>query len=352
MHAARSALQGPSNPATSGAMPHSASFSSAASQAPAVLRFDAALGGAPAEALVLVPWLVGVRSAPGVHPVSSNPKARMTSLVFMPFVPRHRNPRRSASWHALPTWYHSSSSAPSICTMVPFARALATVLALAMVVLAPACERDAVTVEYRDVPHAFSPAERSAIEDVAKATVLEVRRHLHELPETIVLRVGSGTKVITETGETGTTFLPNVVSWTVDATRQEGVQAIVRAQLRATLFHELHHLVRAMRVDATSLMDDVVREGLATAFERDAAGARVPWGSYPPEVASWVSELRALPADAARDEWLFRHPDGRRWIGLRAGTYLADRAMQASGKSAAELVWSPTDEVIALALGP
>lgn len=96
-------------------------------------------------------------------------------------------------------------------------------------------------------------------------------------------------------------------------------------------------------------MDAVVSEGLATAFERDFAGVDVPWGHYPPDVESWVKELTALPAMANRSEWLFQHPDGRRWIGLRAGTYLADRAMKATGKSAADLVTTGTAEILRLA---
>jgi hypothetical protein len=46
---------------------------------------------------------------------------------------------------------------------------------------------------------------------------------------------------------------------------------------------------------------------------------------------------------------MFQHPDGRRWIGYRAGTYIADRAIAASSRSAAELVQTPTGEILSLA---
>ena len=46
------------------------------------------------------------------------------------------------------------------------------------------------------------------------------------------------------------------------------------------------------------------------------------------------------------------HPDGTRWIGYRAGTYLVDRAMRASGKSAADLVAMPTEDLLRLAQSP
>ena len=57
----------------------------------------------------------------------------------------------------------------------------------------------------------------------------------------------------------------------------------------------------------------------------------------------------ALPITADYAEWMFRHPDGRRWIGYRAGTYIADRAMKATELSAAELAITPTARVLELA---
>ena len=49
---------------------------------------------------------------------------------------------------------------------------------------------------------------------------------------------------------------------------------------------------------------------------------------------------------------LRQHPNGTRWIGYRAGTYLVDRAMRASGKSAADLVAMPTEDLLRLAQSP
>jgi uncharacterized protein YjaZ len=207
-----------------------------------------------------------------------------------------------------------------------------------------ACRSKEVTIEYEpNDTHVFSREERRAIEDVAGRTLPEVRRVLLGVPPTIVLKVRSSTAVIPETGEGATSFQPNIVEWQVDASRKEGITAIARTQLRATLFHELHHVVRAAAVVDTRLKDDVVREGLATAFERDFAGATPPWGQYPPDVSVWTKELMSQPDDASRSDWLIRHPDGRRWIGMRVGTYLTDCATKSSGKTSAELAAVPTD---------
>jgi hypothetical protein len=42
-----------------------------------------------------------------------------------------------------------------------------------------------------------------------------------------------------------------------------------------------------------TLMNGVVSEGLATAFERDATGAEPLRGQYPEDVDTWVKELLA-----------------------------------------------------------
>lgn len=156
--------------------------------------------------------------------------------------------------------------------------------------------------------------------------------------------------MIAETGEAASIVPPATVIWVVSPAHNGGVPAVVRGWLRASLLHECHHLVRAQTIRSETLMDEVISEGLATAFERDVAAVVSPWGSYPLGVAKWVDELTALPPDADRNHWLRgQHADGRRWIGMRAGAYLADRAIAASGRSAADLVSMPTREVIELA---
>jgi len=208
------------------------------------------------------------------------------------------------------------------------------------------------TVEFYIVDgYRFSQAERDTIQNIADATALEVRRFLPTLAGELVLKVyPDGSDVIDETGAAGSVAVPRVVYWTVDPKRAGGVVAIAKTHLRSTLFHEFHHLVRGMSVSPESLVDHVITEGMATVFERDFAGAVYPWGEYPDDVSAWVTELMALPNDARRDPWMVRHPDGRRWIGYKAGTYLVDRAAKASGKSAAELVSASTEDVIRMAL--
>jgi hypothetical protein len=222
---------------------------------------------------------------------------------------------------------------------------------LLVAAMCAACGTHDTTVEfYFAEGYRFSQAERRAIDDIAESTAIEARRALPSLPRGLVVRVYAGKDVIPETGETGSTVSPATVIWVVNPAHSGGVLAVVHTWLRASLLHEFHHLVRSQTITSTSLMDEVITEGMATVFERDVAGVSPPWGMYPENVADWVNELIALPPGAGCNYWLrARHPDGRRWIGMRAGAYLVDRAMKESGKSAADLVSASTEEVVDMA---
>lgn len=207
-----------------------------------------------------------------------------------------------------------------------------------------------LTVEfYTEDGYRFAPGERDTIETIADSAVAEIRRHLPTLPPELILKVYPGTDVIPETGETGSTAGTDRVFWIVDPQRPGGVIRTATRELRGTLFHELHHLARSQTQPSITLMQRVVGEGLATVFERDVAQMSAPWGKYPPEVGAWTKELLALPSETSSRPWMSRHPDGRRWIGYKVGTYVAERAMRASNKSAAELVHTSTADVLRLA---
>jgi uncharacterized protein YjaZ len=209
-----------------------------------------------------------------------------------------------------------------------------------------------LTVRFlRSESYEFTRAERRAIHEGARAALAEVRRLLPGVPAHIELTVRPGTNVSPETGEGGDAMPPNGIMLTIDPSRPGGVMPIMHAWLRPFMFHELHHLVRFPAENPTSLIKHAVTEGMATAFERDFAGATPPWGQYPEDVATWAAEFESLPSGAPRQDWLFRHPDGRRWIGYKVGTYWVDRAIKASGGSAATLLAMPASEVLALAAG-
>jgi len=197
----------------------------------------------------------------------------------------------------------------------------------------------------------LSAADRAALQAIADEAMLGVRRLLPAAPASLELRLGTGANVIPETGETATTLPPDIVVVTVDPGHEGGAMGVLVGNLKAIVFHETHHLVRDRQIPRRRLVDAVVSEGMASVFERDFAGTVPPWTDYPEDVADWAEELFALPADVDRRPWLVEHPDGRRWIGYRVGTYLVERAMRSTGKSSAQLVTTPTDRIVARAKG-
>ena len=210
-------------------------------------------------------------------------------------------------------------------------------------------------VFYRVDGQSFSWSERRVIQAIADDAATEAKRLLPALPDSLILRAYVGREVLDDTGETAMHSASRVVSWTVDPTHPDGVAAIARTRLRPSLFFHSYGLVRGGQFPpARDFLEDVVAFGLATAFARDFSGGPVAWAAYPPETVTWVDEVLALPDDIAYNDWMDwmgRHPDGRRGVGLSVGTYLADQAVARSGRSSADLVAVPARDIVDLALG-
>lgn len=198
---------------------------------------------------------------------------------------------------------------------------------------------------------------RQRITQIAERATRDVAVLLPGTPSAWTLEIGTGPMVIPETGEVGFARAPTRITWTVNPAAPGGISAIVEARLRKVLFHELHHVARGWTREGgapvTSIMDAVVAEGMATVFAREHAGDVAPWGVPPAEVADWARELAELPPSAlgAYGQWMFQHPDGRRWIGYRTGTWLVDEAERRGCGSSVTLVRVATSKVVACAMG-
>jgi uncharacterized protein YjaZ len=109
-------------------------------------------------------------------------------------------------------------------------------------------------------------------------------------------------------------------------------------RVRGLVFHELNHTVRLKAgLWQKSFIDNCVFEGLGTAFERDFAKSAPLWGIYKKnEAKEWLEEVSSVAANDHYD-YMYRHADGRRWIGYKVGTYIVDQAKEISGKSIPEL---------------
>lgn len=210
-----------------------------------------------------------------------------------------------------------------------------------------------ITAHFPPEDEALSASLRAQINAICAECDIEIRQWLPALEPDIALHCSISQRVIPSLGYGATSLDRHTIAFTLADAPAHAQQTIVAAHLRPTLFHECHHLVRGWVRQGgqrhPSFIHGVICEGLASAFERDAAGHAPPWCCYPPDVDAWVEELLDLPAHADYRHWMFLHPDGRRWIGYRAGTYIADRAIERSGLDAAQLVGEPCTRILRLA---
>lgn len=205
-----------------------------------------------------------------------------------------------------------------------------------------ACRHPGVEVVfYKADGFTFTSSQRALIRSIAEETVPEVRRALRHVPAQVVVRVNAQ-DLGPGSGCEGTPSVPAAVYWTVDPHARKSLEQIARDCLRVSLFHEIHHLVRERALGAPrTMMERVVYEGLADAFERDVAHGDVPWAVYPPDVLMLYRGVRDIgdgPPFAFNGN-----------VGHQVGTFLADRALKVGGRSAADLAEVPTAQVLALA---
>ncbi|RDY61485.1 DUF2268 domain-containing putative Zn-dependent protease [Flagellimonas nanhaiensis] len=203
----------------------------------------------------------------------------------------------------------------------------------------------------------FSEPQKDFIREIIIDSEKEVRNLLPNLPDSI--------KVVVEnvdwdldmvdgvTGRTETNFPPMVIVQ-ISHKYQKGIIDSISSGLRGTIFHEFHHLSRGWAIKdnkfSYGIPNAMVNEGLAVAFTEIYTGNVQKVNAYTSEADNWVKEILALPLDASYSDWVMgEHPDGRTYIGYRAGNFLIRKAMLDSGKSILELSNLKPNEIIKLA---
>ena len=163
-----------------------------------------------------------------------------------------------------------------------------------------------------------------------------VQKILDNLPDNITFVVQTDSiDAIPETGEGGYTKNSRLIILSIDSGLPYGEDEVIE-RVRGTVFHELNHAARyESGLWHKTFLDSCIMEGLATVFERDFAKSKPLWGKYDDEVKQWLQEI--LDNEVDFYEYMYKHSDGRRWIGYKVGTYLIDEAIKKSGKSVIEL---------------
>jgi uncharacterized protein YjaZ len=154
---------------------------------------------------------------------------------------------------------------------------------------------------------------------------------------------------IPETGEGGFTRNSQLVILSFDPAFPYGEAQLLKT-LRHTVYHELSHVARySIPLWHKNILEAALMEGLATVFERDKAGATPLWGKYrKTDVKKWYKELKEYKNTQAFGDYLYKHPDGRRWIAYKTGTWIIDQTMGVSGKSIEELTLLSCPEILKL----
>jgi len=156
--------------------------------------------------------------------------------------------------------------------------------------------------------------------------------------------------LIPETQDNGHAHNSEFLEFAFNPTVDEAGLKVILDDVKATVFHEMNHAARYhIPIFHTTFLDACVMEGLATVFERDYADSTPLYGQYPQEVDDWMQEIIDKQLDLVWNDYLFDHPDGRRWIGYKVGTRIVDRAIKKSGKTVIELTQMQCAEVLDLA---
>ncbi|MCX2719191.1 DUF2268 domain-containing putative Zn-dependent protease [Lentiprolixibacter aurantiacus] len=214
-----------------------------------------------------------------------------------------------------------------------------------------------VDVVFQEDSTGFTKSQKDFIRDLINTSEKEVRSLLPDLPDSI--------KVIVEnvdwdldivggvTGRTETNSPPLVIVQ-ISGQYREGIMDSIHSGLKATIFHEFHHLSRGWAIQdnkfSYGIPNAMVNEGLAVVFTELYTGNVQQVNSYTDEADNWVKEIISLPKDASYSDWVMgEHPDGRTYIGYRSGNYMVRKAMNRSGKNILELSALMPDDIIKLA---
>lgn len=188
--------------------------------------------------------------------------------------------------------------------------------------------------------------EKTVIQQVMSTQVKEVATILEKLPDSVIIEVQIIDRDLgTVDGVTGWTneHLPTgKIVALISAVYPGGALQAAKDGMKTFIFHEFHHLMRGWSIHqneyAQGIDNAIINEGLAVVFAEDYTGIRHEANAYSDEAEQWVEEILRLPKDANYNHWVSgKHPDGRTYIGYRAGNYVIRKAMQKSGKSILEL---------------
>ena len=210
---------------------------------------------------------------------------------------------------------------------------------------------------FEDDQFKFTLEDKQLIESIIVQSEKKIRSLLPTLTKNIRLIVTIIDRNIDEVGGvTGRaeTHTPGEVLIELSNVFPGGIKEAAKTALASTLFHEIHHIYRGWAIRDNNfgpgISNAMVNEGLAVAFSEIYTGNITDGNSYTDDADNWVKEILLLPLDASYSQWVMgEHPDGRTYIGYRAGNYLIHKSMEKSKMNILELSGLSPDEILKLA---
>ena len=214
-----------------------------------------------------------------------------------------------------------------------------------------------VEIVFQEDVSQFSEPQKDFIREVIIGSEKKVRKLLPDLPDSVKVVIENvdwdldAVDGVTGRAESNS---PPLVIVQISNKYRNGIIDSISSGLKATIFHEFHHLSRGWAIKdnkfSHGIPNAMVNEGLAVVFTEIYTGNFQEVNAYTSEADSWVKEIMALPLDASYSDWVMgEHPDGRTYIGYRAGNFLIRKAMLDSGKNILELSTLEPNEIIELA---
>ncbi|WP_421871658.1 DUF2268 domain-containing putative Zn-dependent protease [Marinoscillum sp.] len=218
-------------------------------------------------------------------------------------------------------------------------------------------DQEAVTIHYPE-SDLLGVQERHVIDSAINAYSNELRNLLPTLPNSIIIQVklvpNDLSTVFGVTGRADSNDPKGELVIMISTSYPGGILAAVRDGLANVIYHELHHIAHGWTMAnshlSSSILSAAVNEGLAVVFAEQYTHQIKSANAYPPNVDEWVLDIMALPDGANYSHWVSgTNPDGRQYIGYRAGKYLIEEALKNSNYDILQLSNLDVAEIVNLA---
>lgn len=213
------------------------------------------------------------------------------------------------------------------------------------------CYADSMKIVFADSEHQVNAAFKKQYSDNLKAAYLDAIILLPFASKHITFIVYPRTWSLMDTGDSAHTHNSELIELAFDPTFTKASKQVILDDVRYSVFHEMNHAARynIEGIWHTTFLDSCIMEGLATAFTREHAGEKAAWADYPDDVTDWIDEIIAKNDAFPWPAYSYDHPDGRKWIAYKVGTYIVDEALKKSDKTVIELTQMQCADILQLA---